>query len=73
MTWLARGLLCIISVRERASPPPPTLPPPRAPSYGFWATLASMTCVVAMLPFLYMEVCTIMAYSGGWAASPWNM
>jgi hypothetical protein len=30
-------------------------------------------CVAAMLPFLYMDVCTLIAYSSGWAASPWNL
>ncbi|KAI8473618.1 MAG: hypothetical protein J3K34DRAFT_518899 [Monoraphidium minutum] len=41
--------------------------------YGLGATVCSALCVAAMLPFLYMETCTVIAYSAGWAASPWNI
>jgi len=41
--------------------------------YGASATACSVLCVLAMLPFLYMDGCTLIAYSSGWAASPWNM
>jgi hypothetical protein len=41
--------------------------------YGAAATACSALCVLAMLPFLYMDACTLVAYSAGWAASPWNM
>jgi hypothetical protein len=52
--------------------PTPSRPaPPR--SYGFVSTVSSAVCLLAMLPFLYMDVCTLIAYSSGWASSPWNL
>jgi hypothetical protein len=47
--------------------------PPAHPSYGLAATCCAQLCVLVMLPFLYMDACTLIAYSAGWAASPWNM
>ncbi|GBF90826.1 transient receptor potential channel protein [Raphidocelis subcapitata] len=40
--------------------------------YGLAATVCSGISVVAMAPFLWMDACTAVAYSSGWAASPWN-